>query len=67
MRTFAEIKEEVAQLPPDEQSRLLAFLLGRLNLLAKIPPPRHFTLEQMKAWIAEDEEDMRRFREETSS
>ena len=28
-----------------------------------MPEPRDFSLEQMRGWIAEDEEDMRRFNE----
>jgi hypothetical protein len=42
---------------------LFLFLVARLRGAGQLPPPREFSREQIEAWIADDEEGMRRFRE----
>ena len=65
MSTLAEIEAAAEALPAEEKQELLLFLAARLRAeRAHSPEPRKFTREQMAAWIAEDEEDMRRLREE---
>jgi hypothetical protein len=64
MSTLAEIEAAVDQLPPEEKQELLLFLAVRLREeRGPLPEPRKFTTEEMAAWIAEDEADMRRLRE----
>ena len=64
MSTLAEIEAAADTLPPEQKQELLLFLATRLRGAGvKLPAPRKFTREQMQAWIAEDEADMRRFRE----
>jgi hypothetical protein len=42
----------------------MLFLATRLrSQRTEMPEPRKFTREQMTGWIAEDEADLRRFRE----
>jgi len=66
MSTLAEIEAAAETLPDKEKQELLLFLAARLRAGAgPLPPPRKFTREEMAAWIAEDEEDMRRLREPT--
>jgi hypothetical protein len=62
--TLAEIEAAVDQLPPEEKQELLLFLATRLRReRAALPQPQKFSKEEMEAWIAEDEADMRRIRE----
>jgi hypothetical protein len=57
-----EIEAAAEALPPEEKQQLLLFLATRLRAQGlKLPDPRKFSAEQMKAWIAEDEADMARF------
>ncbi len=64
MSTLAQIEAAAEQLPPEQKQELLLFLATRLRSeRAALPEPRKFSREQMAAWIAEDEADMRRFRE----
>ena len=64
MSTLAEIEAAADTLPPEQKQELFLFLATRLRSAgAKLPEPRDFTREQMDAWVAEDEADMRRFRE----
>ena len=64
MSTLAEIEAAVETLPADQMQELLVFLTTRLRAAgARMPEPRKFPLQQMAAWIAEDEADMRRFHE----
>lgn len=64
MSTLAEIEAAAESLPPEEKRKLILFLASGLRRAgAKLPEPRQFTREQIDAWIAQDEEDMRRFRE----
>jgi hypothetical protein len=65
MSTLSEIKAAVEQLPPEEKQELLLFLATRLRKeRGDLPEPRKFAWDEMAAWIAEDEADMRRLREE---
>ena len=61
--TLAEIEAAADQLLPEEKQELLLFLAARLREgRGNLPEPRKFTKEEMDAWIAEDEADMRRLR-----
>jgi hypothetical protein len=64
MGTLTEIEAAVEGLSPRELQELLQFLSVRLRLL-KMPEPREFTVEQLTAWVEQDEGDMRRFVEGT--
>ena len=65
MTTLAEIESAADALPVEQKRELLLFLAARLRAdRASLPEPRDFTRGQIEAWIAEDEEDMRRLREE---
>ncbi len=62
MSTLAEIEAAAESLSAQEKEKLFLFLAARLRAPGARPPePRKFTKEQMAAWIAEDEEDRRRF------
>ena len=64
MSTLAEIETAADALPPEQKQELILFLATRLRSAGgKLPEPRKFSREQMAAWIAEDEAEMRRFRE----
>ena len=64
MRTLAEIEAAADKLPAEEKQELLLFLAARLREPGARPPePRKFSAQQIAGWIAEDEADMRRFRE----
>lgn len=62
MSTLREIEAAAETLPSVEQQELLLFLADRLRARgAPLPEPRLFSEVQLKAWMDEDEEDMRRF------
>jgi hypothetical protein len=62
MSTLSEIEAVVDTLPPADKQELLLFLAARLREQGgKLPPPRRFSDEQLKTWIAEDEAQMQRF------
>jgi hypothetical protein len=64
MSTLSEIEVAAAALPPAEKQELMLFLAARLRSEgAKLPEPRQFSPQEIAAWIAEDEADMRRFQE----
>jgi hypothetical protein len=64
MSTLAEIEAAADALPPQQKEELFLFLAARLRGEGEpLPPPREFSPEQIAAWIADDEEGMRRFRE----
>jgi hypothetical protein len=64
MSTLAEIEAAADTLTSEEKQQLLLFLAARLRANgAELPEPRKFTREQMAKWIAEDELDMKLFRE----
>ena len=59
-----EIEAAADALPPEEKQELMLFLAARLRAKgARMPEPRKFSRELMAGWVAEDEADMRRFRE----
>ncbi len=61
MTTLADIEAAADALPPDQQQELLLFLAARLRATATLPPPRVLPVEQINAWIAQDENDMQQF------
>jgi hypothetical protein len=63
MSTLAEIEAAADALPEEQKQELFLFLAIRLRAAGKLPPPRDFSREQIEAWIADDEEQMRRLRE----
>ncbi len=63
MSTLAEIEAAVESLPSEQKQELFLFLVARLRDAGQLPAPREFRLEQMEAWIADDEEGMRLVRE----
>jgi hypothetical protein len=64
MSKLEEIEAAAEMLPPEEKQELMLFLAARLRTEgARMPEPRKFSREQMAGWIAEDEADLRRFRE----
>jgi hypothetical protein len=64
MSSLLEIEAAADALPAQQKQELLIFLATRLRADgARLPNPRRFSREQMAAWIAEDEADMRRFRQ----
>lgn len=66
MTTLAEIEAAADTLRPEQKQELLLFLAARLRAEgATMPEPRKLTREQVAAWIAEDEADMKQFREGT--
>ena len=65
MTTLAEIEAAVDSLPQEGKQELLVYLVTQLQGSSDaLPPPREFTREQIDAWIAKDEEGMKRLREE---
>lgn len=67
MSTLAEIEAAVDSLPSEQKQELFLFLAARLRGAGQLPTPREFSREQIEAWIADDEEGMRRFRERGNS
>ena len=64
MSRLEEIENAADQLSVEEKQELLLFLASRLRAQGRtLPPPREFSREQVAAWMAEDEEGYRRFRE----
>lgn len=64
MSSLAEIQAAADALAPEEKQELILFLATRLRRSGvKLPPPRKFSSEQIAAWIAEDEAEMRRLRD----
>ncbi len=63
MSTLAEIEAAVESLPSEQKQELFLYLMARLRDAGQLPSPREFSLEQMEAWIADDEEGMRLVRE----
>lgn len=60
MRTLAEIEKAAEALAPDEKERLILFLAARLRREGvRSPSPRTLTREEVDAWIAEDEAEVR--------
>ena len=62
MSTLTEIETAADLLPVEEKEQLLLFLATRLRAGgATLPEPRRLSHEEIAAWIAEDEADMRQF------
>jgi len=61
MTTLAEIEAAADALPSEQKQELLLFLATRLRNEGTLPPPREFSREQIEAWIADDEDGMRRY------
>ena len=62
MNTLSEIEAVVDTLPVADKQELLLFLAARLREQAgELPPPRKFSEEQLRAWVAHDEAEMQRF------
>jgi hypothetical protein len=65
MSTLSEIEAAADALTAEQKQELLLFLATRLRAQGgRLPEPRAYSSEQMTAWIAEDEADMKRFRGE---
>ncbi len=63
MSTLPEIEAAADALSVAEKQELLLFLAARLRAEGVRPPaPRKLPAEQMEAWIAEDQAEMRRLR-----
>jgi len=64
MSTLAEIEAAAGQLSVEQKQELVLFLTAQLRAEgARLPEPRQISSEQLESWIAQDEQDMRRFRE----
>jgi hypothetical protein len=64
MSGLAEIEAAADALSTEQKQELLLYLVTRLRAQgARLPESRKFSAEQLDQWIAEDEADMRRFRE----
>lgn len=64
MSTLMDIEQAAVKLPAEEQQQLLRFLLRVVPVdEAELPEPRIFSNEEIQAWLTEDEESMRHFRE----
>jgi hypothetical protein len=66
MMTLTELESAANELPAAKRTELLLFLAESLRKeqvpQVPLPKPREFSDEQLKAWMDEDEEAMRRFR-----
>ena len=63
MSTLAEIEAAADALPPEQKQELMLFLAARLRVDgAKLPEPRMFSSDEIASWIAQDEEDLARFK-----
>ncbi len=68
MSTLPEIEAAADALPLAQKQELLLFLAARLRAEGGEPPaPRKFSREQLDAWVAEDEAEMRRFHGDTAN
>jgi len=64
MSTLMEIKKAAEALPPEQKQELLLFLASQMRASGDaLPGPRQYTPQRVRGWLAEDESDMRRFRE----
>ena len=65
MSTLSEIEIAADSLPPEQKQELILFLASRLRSNgAQLPSPRQFAPQEIASWIAEDEADLKRFRED---
>jgi hypothetical protein len=64
MSTLTEIEAAADALSLEQKQELLLYLATRLRVeRAAAPEPRSFPPERLAAWVAEDEQDMKAFRE----
>ena len=64
MSSLAEIEKAAEALPPEQKQELMLFLGARLRAdRAGLPEPRQFSRKKIQSWVAEDEADLKRFRE----
>ncbi len=60
MTTLTEIEAAADRLTAEQKGELLLFLAARLRAeRAPLPEPRAFSAEQIAAWMAEDEADLK--------
>lgn len=60
-----EIESAAKQLPESDRQQLLISLIQSLRLTGQpLPPPRLFSVEQMQAWMDEDEADLKAIRDQ---
>jgi len=65
MVTLADSEAAAVSLSPAEKQEVMLFLASRLRAEgAVLPETRVFSADEMDRWIAEDEADMRRLREQ---
>jgi len=63
MTSLTEIEAAADALSPDQKQELFLFLAARLRAgSTQLPTPREFSRDQIEAWIADDEEGLRRFK-----
>ena len=66
MSSLAEIEKAAVALSPEQKQELMLFLGAHLRAeRAGLPEPRQFSREQIQSWVAEDEADLQRFREQS--
>jgi len=64
MSSLAEIETAAEKLSPQQKQELMLFLGERLRVeRAGLPEPRQFSRDQIQSWVAEDEADLKHFRE----
>jgi hypothetical protein len=64
MSTLSEIEAAAVSLPPEQKQELILFLVSRLRSEgAPLPSPREFASGEIATWIAEDEDDLKRFQQ----
>lgn len=65
MSTLAEIEKAAEKLSQQQKQELMLFLGAKLRAeRAGLPDPRQFSREQVRSWVAEDEADLKCFREQ---
>jgi hypothetical protein len=63
MTTLSELEAAADALSPEQKQELFLFLAARLRAgSTRLPAPRELNRGQIDAWIADDEEGMRRFK-----
>jgi len=66
MSPLAEIEKAAEKLSPEQKQELMLFLGAKLRAeRAGLPESRQFSREQVQSWIAEDEVDLKRFRDQS--
>jgi hypothetical protein len=65
MSSLAEIEQAAEALSSQQKQELMLFLGARLRAeRSGLPEPRLFSREQVQSWVAEDEADLKHFREQ---